>query len=957
MNGRTDGRCDKIDPANANGPCTPEHAFKLTNNADGDLLLIRVRRAGGSVTLAAPTVALDKRLQFGTYVQGSTTPVKGMVQFTGAFTIAAAGEFRLDPNASVQFEDVTLSAGARTFPFFYIADKSEERITVTGTLTIPDGERVRLPALVVSKGFTVKGGTNAEKKTSEFRVGGPPSTGGVPVEIPLTVRRGATLRIDGVDLVVHLGKEILVEGVIEDVTKGAKHPLRVALLNSMNSATAPGNRQAASLVGKGSYEPLLQGFDHNDCLRIRGTGMIPAGIFAISMGNLCVELKRVGRITASGSLANDIFDNTDVTTDLIFREDVIVDGDVVQWNDSRILFAKTATIRGDVILRDGGTPYTNTDDYGEANTAADSGVRTGWEDALNNNQYTCEYSNRLRRLSATKDGGVWTVHIPGVHFAGAATIAGDLNVYSNTLTETTTGATADATKCAPRVLFMAPLAEKNATRDIRLLSSVGGSLVVDDTVSFGGKGRIYLDSDSLRTFDTSTSQYVFSRKTAHSLRVGGDLSAGGKTIGMAYPSTSSIDGMCTGKDISLTFGNHLVLMDAAESVVVGDATSGLTLDALVTLGDLRVEPGKGPLTVMTLRVAPDAELTANKDVKVTESLILQGELSGELDETSTIKTLTYGNRNTDLVKKAALVPMLDALSIHIGRGELRLDEMVQTKTLGLCSGTLSLMDTESTTDSTLHVTEQITVQNGMLAKNTNDPGSISTDKATTASTDDRYILKYVTPGPHTVTDALEWFDPRDVIVDHAKAEITVTGDRSLMGKLTVSRGKLMVDGELMVGTSALHRDSATNVDNYSTVVTAGELHTKGQNVVVHGKVTVSGKSKLVTGGGDLHVLGRVSKGKYIGETAQVTIEKEAVINLGAGTLMLGPEDTAKRDNLENNRTTPQVDLVLTGKLLADTLHVPGGSKRTHIVSKCRQKPTKTVFPRSCSTERRLRTTS
>ena len=115
----------------------------------------------------------------------------------------------------------------------------------------------------------------------------------------------------------------------------------------------------------------------------------------------------------------------------------------------------------------------------------------------------------------------------------------------------------------------------------------------------------------------------------------------------------------------------------------------------------------GTLTVKTLHVGPRAELTTTKDVKVTESLILQGELSGELDEASTIKRLTYGNRNTDLVKKAALTDMLDALAIHVGSGELRLGEAYKTKNLGLCSGTLSLADAESTTDSTLHVTEHI----------------------------------------------------------------------------------------------------------------------------------------------------------------------------------------------------------------------------------------------------------
>ncbi len=932
VNGKTTGRCNKIDPSNVDGPCTLERTFALSDPTNSDVFLIRVRREGGRVTLAAPTATLDKQLKFGTYVQGNTTPVKGTIQFTGTFTIAAAGEFRLDPSASVQFEDVTLT-GTRTTPFFWIANKTEERIAIIGTLTIPDGESVRLPVLVVSRNLTLKGGTTKAGKTSRLRVGGSGSEGGSPTDNSLRVHSGATLRVDGVDLVVHVKHEFTVDGTIEDVTKGTSHPLWIAY---RNTAT---DRSSFSFLQGRLYAPLEDGYDQNDCKRIRGTGTIPAGIFAIAVSNLCVDLKRVGPITASGSLANDVFTSHKVTTDLIFPEDVIVEGDVVQWNDARIVFAKTATIRGDVVLRDGGTPYTNTADYGKAGTAADDGVRVGWE--VNESKFTCEYSNVLRRDIADEDGGLKTDHIPGIHFAGVATIAGDLNVYSNTLTETTTATTEDATQCAPRVLFMAPLVQDNAKADLHLVSSVGGNLVIEDTVSFGGKGRVYLDSDA-KTVSGAT------RRTAHSLRVGLDLAAGGKSLGMEVPATSNVDGMCTIKDTSLTFGNRLVLTDAGESVVIGNATLGLTLGTLVTHGDLRVEPGKGPLKVKTLHVGPDAELTANKDVTVEESLILQGELSGELNETSAIKRLTYGSRNTDLVKKAALVKTLEVLSIDVGdRGTLRLEEVIKTKNLGLCSGTLSLADTESTTDSTLHVTDQITVQNGMLRKDANDPGSLSTDRMTDPNVADRYMLTYITPGVREVKEGdLEWFDPRDVTVNHAKAEIMVPNGRSLPGKLMITKGKLTVDGMLTVGTSTLHRtasrtnaqDALAQVNRYSVEVAAGELHT--EDMVVHGKVTVNGKSKLMTGGGDLHVLGRVSSGAYAHNTAQVSIAKEAMVDLGDGTLMLGPEDTKKRNNMRDvdgyNKGTdgngansrPDVKLTLTGSLKAGMINIPKGSKET-----------------------------
>ncbi len=904
VNGADTGNCV------FNNPCTLSRAYD--QQADDEVLIILVRRAGGTVTVPAPSTALTKKMRFGLYVRGGDFgEVEGKIVFMGNFKISPEGEFRPRENVKVQFEDITLESGNRSTVPFGDAD-GYKQVAVTGTLTIPDGESVLLRGLIVSESFTVKGGV-ASGQASRLRI----EAGG------LTVHSGDTLRLNDVDLVLHVKRDgVMVDGAIEDITKGASRSVWIAYLNS---GTGEDSRGGNIYLPSGSYRPRSSGFDENDCYRIRGKGTIRAGIFAIAAGTLCVELTRVGPVTVAGSIQNDTYTRQKITTDLIFREDVIVEGDVAQWNDSRIVFEKKATIQGDVILRDGGTPYTNTADYGEANIAADSGVRPGWE--LSENKWTCEYSNGRRRDEW--DYQIGTYHIPGVQFEGAAIIEGDLNVYSNTLTETATATTEATSRCAPRVVFMAPLVQDDAKADLHLVSSVGGSVVIEDTVSFGGKGRVYLDSDA-KTVSGAT------RRTAHSLRVGLDLAAGGKSLGMAYPATSNVDGMCTIKDTSLTFGNRLVLTDAGESVIIGDATNGLTLGALVTLGDLRVEPGKGLLTVKTLHVGPDAELTANKDVTVEESLILQGELSGELNETSAIKRLTYGSRNTDLVKKAALQPMLEALSVQVGSGELRLEEVIKTKNLGLCSGTLSLVDTESTTDSTLHVTEQITVQKGMLRKDANDPGSISTDRMAEPNVADRYMLTYITPGEREMTEGdLEWFDPRDVIVDHAKAEIMVPGDRSLPGKLMVTKGKLTVDGILTVGVSTLHRtasgtnaqDALAQVNRYSVEVAAGELHTRGQDVRVHGKVMVSGKSKLMTGGGDLHVLGRVLQGEYAHNTAQVTIAKDAMVDLGDGTLLLGPA-TTRGKNLKGI-ARPDVKLELHGSLTGKIM-VPKGSKETSI---------------------------
>ncbi len=879
-----------------------------------------MHRAGGTVTLSAPTTALTKKILFGTYLQGSATAVEGMVVFTGNFKIEGTGQFKFHEKVKIKFHGVT--TGSEHF-FDTAPAKSEERFSITGTLK--HTRQVSLDKLIVSEDLTIDGVNSTGTGGNAFLV-----------EHGLTVKSGVTLTLDTTRVYVRL-------------RRGASTADRKGIFAVHGTITSTGDEFADIVLGiwKGSrgnagdkryhqygeYTPATDGsVTHEDCFRITGNGTISVEYIAfVAQGNVCIDLKKVSTIVVAGSIQGGSDDTRNITTDVIFKEDVVIEGDVEQWNDSRVVFEKKATIRGDVLLEDGPIPSQrhNFGDnwFGAPRTASiRKGVQMG-----TSGKYTCDY------LTRRTDKKQRALHIPGVQFEGAATIEGELHVRSNTLTDEAPDAT-NAPACAQRVLFMAPVAKASGSTGIQLVSSIGGDLAIEDTASFGEKGRVYLDSDVDGTGAAM-------RRTVHNVQVGGDLAAGGKTIGMASPSMSNLDGMCTGKDLSLSFGNHLVLTDAGESVIIGDKTNGLTLGALVTHGDLRVESGKGPLTVTTLHVGSGAELMSTKDVKVTESLLLQGELSGELDEASTIKRLTYGSRTTDVVKKASLVTMLDALAIYVGSGELRLDEVYKTKNLGLCSGTLSLVDVESTTDSTLHVTEQITVQNGMLTKDTNDPGSISTDKAKTANILDRYVLTYITPGKRTVTDALEWFDPRDVIVNHANAEITASGDRSIIGKLTITKGKLIVDGELKVGTSTLNRKGYSgnvNVQKYSVVLTSGTLETKGQDVMVHGRVTVEGKSKLVTGGGDLQVLGRVEDGEYANNTAQVLLRnKDALVDLGEGTLVLGPADTKKRNNLRDesgyNRgggsgvtSRPDVSLTLQGSLTAGMIKVPKGSKETII---------------------------
>ena len=612
------------------------------------------------------------------------------------------------------------------------------------------------------------------------------------------------------------------------------------------------------------------------CLRITGSGTVDVEIRIMAMGNFCVDLKRVGRVAVAGSIVERGGDadattraGKNITTDVFFKNEVVLDGDLEQWNDARVVFEKGATIRGDMILDDGAVP----DDIFRSSVygaARDASVRKGVQMGGSSSNYTCEYVT-----------GKSAAHIPGVQFMGVGEDCGGIACAIKYAHKRSSQC------CQGQCSIVCSAGSIHGSRGKVHYSHCRTCGIVFHWRGFsrGGHGRAFTARGGCIWILIWMERARQCAGRCTMCRWAVTWLPGGNTIGMASPSTSSMDGMCTGKDTFVdSFGNHLVLTDAAESVIIGDKTNGLTLGALVTRGDLRVESGKGPLTVTDLACGFWCRVDVHQGCEGDGVVDSAGRAEWGAGRASTIKKLTYGSRTTDVVKKASLVTMLDALAIHVGSGELRLDEMYQTKNLGLCSGTLSLVDVESTTDSTLHVTEQITVQNGMLVKDTNDPGSISTDKAKSANILDRYVLTYITPGKRTVTDALEWFDPQDVIVNHAKAEITASGDRSIMGKLTITKGKLIVDGELTVGTSTLNRKGYSgnvNVQKYSVLLTSGALETKGQDVMVHGRVTVEGKSKLVTGGGDLHVLGRVEDGEYAYDTAQVLLlNKDAVVDLG-----------------------------------------------------------------------------
>ena len=1051
-------------------PCLLDQAVSSATTA-GDIILIRVRRSGGSVALAAPSTALANSQRYGAYVRGSADRVKGSLEFTGNFQIGASGQFELDSLATVQFADVTNLRTDGTTPWVVDPAPNEKnpasRVMISGTLTTTSAT---IGALVVADDLTIEGSA----ADAVLRVDS------------LTVNSGATLTVGGATAATEIDLRVPLKKAGENDPKGIltvngtiDGPGTVWIAHAATSdgagRGANGDATATPPVPDDDYFHMSSDYmpdsknvaNQEDCVWITGGGEIENEIRAIAAGNICVTLGNIGDITVAGSITEPtggFTETLDITTDVIFRNNVEVDGDVVQWNDARVVFEGTATVTGSVILEDGTLP-TNTfpaafgaartrtgtaEDGPDGETVATS-VRMGVKlaSAAEDDPFTCTYRATMDEVrvvdtpvvslsvdpaaydedagdvtitatlnKAHPDGTTVTVplvvtgtatagedygtladpftieitagadppagtatititddaaeeaaetiivtlgdldeavvragatssvtvtinasdgsgnvfvddgtpdmrffktqntatagagfYIPGVQFEGVATIEEDLYVQSSVITNRPSATNRNDTRCAPRVIFAAAPAGKASSA---MMSYVQRDVVIEEM----HMDRILLDAEM------GANDVI----SAHNLSVDGDVFATGDPFEMESAAMAMDNGMCS-NIFSLNAGTRLILSDDDGHVVDGAA---LMLDALVTHEDLEVN---GALTVATLHVAEGVEVEsdATNSVTVNAGLILQGELDGELGSGSTLTKLVYGTRRTDLVNVSDLM----SLTVHIDDGEFRLDQVTEVDNFGLCQGSVVLFEAGTAEQNTLTVTEFLTVKDGTLSLDTNEPGSIGTDvtKPNAAATDG-YILKYVTEGEREASS--EWSaHARKVAVDHEDAVIIVKEAKSLAEGVHLFNGHLHLkgdDSDLTIGMPVVSGVSPfVMVDN-------AELHANGNNVVVHGTVTVATgdkeTGKIVTGGGELHVLGMNPKGVYTNGTAVATVGVGGTIDVGTGALQLGPAYDEPGNGLAG-ADRPDVTLTVNKSdsgmgTVTGTVFVPKGSKETSI---------------------------
>ena len=828
--GGTTGDC-----TSAAAPCTLQAALDASADGGVDTVLVRIRRAGETATIGDATT-INKMVTLGVYVRGGTKAAKGAVRFTESVEFADGGDLMTHKDANVRFSELEVAGMSSIDKLTISADlmisEDDEENTMTSVLAVDE--------LTVNSGQTLTLGEGAD------------------VRVRLT--KGAVGKMNG---------KFDVKGTID-----GGGDLWIAHTSDERAATEfmlhePGDYQPNTAIA-----PSRVKFTVDDCLMVTGGGTVENDLHFVAAGNVCVLLGEVGNLNAVGSVTED----DAATTDVIFRNGVTVNGDVMQWNDARVLFESSSMIEGDATL-----------EYG------DGGVGTYFGNPIS------APADFVRAMGS------------GLEFAGASnTIEGDLELKF------------DGTDGHTQVLLNVPMSGGYH------MTAVEGDLIIEDG------GGIHLHGHpGVRTDRNNNAR-------AHNLSAEGDVFAySDAEITQEHAATSTIVGAGPGLVCSapgLNFGTKVILS--------GDVvfTEGATLDieTVVIADDVEVEE-EGDLVATTVHVTEDGELDSDGNVTISSALVLQGDgLEGSLADGSTVNNITYATVDSDEIGLGAAVAKL---SVNVGADrELRISEAISVADLGLCSGSLVLIDTD-TEANTLTVTDHLVVMDGYLSLDSNRPGSAGTDVSKpNAAASDGYILLYVTAGERMA--GMEWFAPRKVAVNHKDAVVIVNEAKSLVEGVHLFKGHLHMKGDSSHLTVGMPRVSGVSP---FVLIDSAELHSNGNNVVVNGTVTVATgdkqKGAIVTDGGELHVLGLTTSKNLNNASAVATVGGDGndggvgMIDVGAGALQLGPEAMNPKDGLHGDWQYPiaadarphvKLDVNAKGSVMG-MIRVPSGSKQTEVI--------------------------
>ena len=316
-------------PSAAN-PCTLQAALDASGASDNDLILVRIRRASETATIG-DDVTIGKMVTVGVYVRGASAAAKGAVSFTGSVAMTDGGDLMAHEDASLHFDELEISGMS-----------SIDKLTIGDDLTISedDEDNTKTSVLAVDELSVSSGKTLTLEEGADVRV---------------RLTKGAVGKMNG---------KFDVKGSID-----GGGDLWIAHTAGERAATEfmlhePGDYQPNTAIA-----PSRTKFTVDDCLMVTGGGTVENDLHFVAAGNVCVlSWEKSVTSIAVGSIAGH---DDDITTDVIFRNGVTVNGDVMQWNDARVLFESSSTIEGDAALEYGdggvgtdfGTPISATDDF------------------------------------------------------------------------------------------------------------------------------------------------------------------------------------------------------------------------------------------------------------------------------------------------------------------------------------------------------------------------------------------------------------------------------------------------------------------------------------------------------------------------------------------------------------------------------------------------------------------
>ena len=934
-------------------PCSMTQA--IADAASGETIYIRSQRSGDTVTITGDYGPLNVPVNFAAYVSGSTDAVSATLAFTGKFELGGSGKILPHSKITAQFENLLISNG-NTNPFGDDADNlgsvtistletgfvTINRLQVKSDLVIKRLETATSSPVITIQELEVSQGA-ALTVGLEMNTDGSDRENPVHLRVPLRQAANADEKFDS--LVVH--------GIID----GAGSLLVV----HDNSATGRG-ASGMDLHVTADYTPTGadRTIDHTDCVKIAGNGEIHNDLYAVAAGNICVTLKKIGRLIVAGSIQADEYSNNAemITTDVIFREDVEIMGNVEQWNDAKILFEKKATIEGSVILDSGPFSYPVLTSIGTGdNSIALGSPRDNFDKTLTSgDDLIIRNAERVDRQScwptyrqyATRTRPLEHQLISGIRFEGQTDIAQDLDLRhyfddrdNEGTSQTNTGA---AQRCLIAVDFWIPRPASDATESQAVTSRIGGDLLADNggSINLSGHFRITFNG----TFGQAYSN--------HHLELDGDIIADGEfglSIWEGGPRRpDSFRGECTSTDgtpdaFNLEGASLFVLSDEQDHrIVLSDGN--MRMFSLAIRKKVRIQGGN--LFTKAIHVEDGGQLISNENVQVgwndtslqhsfwgeqaSGRLILEGEgLDGTLHPDSHVNGSAYSTTRTDLVD-AKLVPINSSGWIYVvfnfdKNAYMRLSDPLVTGNVGLCSGTVILEEPDEADSNTLTINETLYVKDGIFEFDANSPGSLATDDDNEEVDKASYSLRYQTEGARTIGN--EWFgNPRSLFVEHKDAIITSDINRELLGRVQIKEGEFHVNGGLTVGTNFKIRPTLRELTvNEDALLRADTIR-------VHEKMTVSGTVK--TNGGDIYSLGWTNDdGRLVSFSSQVSIRgEEGMIDLGdGGTLHLGPPITEKQDGLIRPPGDDGMPFTLLSALnseaeqpLKGNLNLPPGSK-------------------------------